>query len=62
MNDIVKIIMKRDGMTEEEAREYVDEVMEEVNDAIASGDYELAEDIFEGDLGLEIDYLLDAMI
>ena len=62
MKDIIKIIMNRDGMTEQEATEYVEEVMEMVNDAIASGDYELAEDIFEGDLGLEIDYLLDSLI
>lgn len=62
MEKIIRILMNRDGYTREEAKEIVEEVMEEVQDAIASGDYTLAEDIFESDLGLEIDYLLIALV
>lgn len=61
MNEIIRILMRRDGYSKEEAKEIVEETMEEVYEAIQSGDYELAEDIFTGDLGLEIDYLLESL-
>lgn len=61
MNDIIRILMKRDGYTKEEAQEIVEETMDMVYDAISTGDYDLAEDIFMSDLGLEIDYLIGAM-
>ena len=62
MNEIIKILMKRDGYTKEEAKEIVEEVMEEVNNAISIGDYSLAEEIFESDLELEPDYLINVML
>lgn len=62
MNEIIRILMTRDGYTKEEAKEIYEEVMEEVYDAISTGDYSLAEDIFESDLGLEPDYLLNVLI
>lgn len=55
MNEIVNILMKRDGMSREEALELLDDVkdmMEEVN-----YDPEECENIFETELGLEPDYI-----
>ena len=48
MSKITRILMNRDGLTEEEAKELV----EECKEAIASGDEYAIEDI----LGLEDDY------
>ena len=62
MKDIIKVLMSRDDMSEAEAREYYGEVMAEVMDYITSGEYDTAEEIIESDFGLEIDYLLDALI
>ena len=55
MEEIVKILMKRDGMSREEALELLEDVkdmMEEV-----SYDPEECENIFETELGLEPDYI-----
>lgn len=57
--EVINILMKRDGMTEQEAKEVADDVREEMLDAIDAGDYSLAEEIFEDDLGLEPDYIMD---
>lgn len=59
MNEIIRILMHRDGLSEAEAKERLEEVKEEINEAIASGDEELVEDIVAGELGLEIDYIFD---
>ena len=61
MEQIIRILMRRDGYTRDEAREIVEETLAEVHEAIGLGDYTLAEDIFTGDLGLEIDYLLETL-
>ena len=58
MEKIIRILMRRDEMTRNEAEELVKDTMREVRDAIEAGDYNLAEDLFMGDLGLEPDYLL----
>lgn len=58
MEKIIRILMRRDEMTRNEAEELVKDTMSEVMDAIEAGDFSLAEDIFEGDLGLEPDYLM----
>ena len=55
MNTIVNILMKRDGMSREEALDLLEDVkgmMEEV-----SYDPEECENIFETELGLEPDYI-----
>lgn len=55
MEEIIKILMKRDGMPREEALELLEDVkdmMEEV-----SYDPEECENIFETELGLEPDYI-----
>lgn len=55
MNKIVKILMGRDGLTEMEAREQVQEVRE----MMAECEYDpiKCEDIIQDELGLEIDYI-----
>lgn len=57
MNEIVSILMNRDGMTKEEALDVISDVKREMEDAIQCGDYLLAEEIFESDLCLEPDYI-----
>lgn len=61
MEQIIRILMNRDGYTREEAKDIVEETFREVYEAISLGDYTLAEDIFTGDLELEIDYLLETL-
>lgn len=61
MERVIKILMRRDEMTREEATELVKDTMREVRDAIEAGDFNLAEDIFTGDLGLEPDYLISML-
>lgn len=57
MERIIKILMQRDDLTRQEAIECLDDVhgmMEECN-----YDPEECEDIFESELGLEPDYIMD---
>lgn len=61
MNRVVKILMERDGYSKEEAIEIVNDCREEMQEAIADGDYDLAEDILACDLGLEPDYIMDIL-
>lgn len=62
MNKIVDILMKRDGLTKDEAEQRVEETREMMNDAVDSGDYEEVEDIMCSELGLEMDYIFDILI
>lgn len=59
---IIAIFMKRDGLSKSEAKSFLDDVLESVEDAIASGDWEDAEDIWMGETGLEIDYLMEVLM
>lgn len=57
-NDLVKLIMQRDGVSENEARIVIDETAREINDAIAhEASYDEVTDILADYLGLEPDYL-----
>lgn len=60
-NHIIRHIMRMENCTPEDAEEILDDVMNEVNIAIQQGDYELAEDIWTGDLGLDLDYMLEVL-
>ena len=60
-NEVLRILMTRDGMSESEAREVIADVREAMDEAIAEGDYFEAEEIFESELGLEPDYIFDIM-
>ena len=59
MNKIVKILMERDGMSQEEAQELLDNLREEAEIYLRNGDDQSVEDILLDDLELESDYLLD---
>ena len=61
MEKIINILMKRDGISFEEARRQCEDTVTEVRMAIASGDYMLAEELMMSDLGLEPDYLMDIL-
>ena len=60
-NEIIEVLMKRDHMTKEEAINHYRYVKEMVNEAVADGDYDTAEDIMYSELGLEMDYIFDIM-
>jgi len=62
MKEIVSILMKRDGMTKEDAVMYYRETMTSVRECIEEGDFDTAEDIFTSEFGLEPDYLLNAIV
>lgn len=51
MNRVVKILMERDGLTESEAKERVDECRAALNDGFT--------DAIQMYLGLEDDYIFD---
>ena len=53
MNEVVRILMDRDGMTEKEAKQYVGECREMIMDG------EDPEDVLQYELGLEPDYIFD---
>lgn len=53
--ELVKVLMRRDGMTQAEAEQRVDEVREILADAEPWD----AEDIIMDELGLEMDYIFD---
>jgi len=53
---IKTIIMRRDGMTSQEADDLIAEACEDFNERIENGDFS-AEDICEEYFGLEPDYL-----
>ena len=54
-NEVIRILMERDGMTREEAKERY----EEVSDILADADPWDVEDILADELGLEMDYIFD---
>jgi len=62
MNEIISVLMRRDNLSKEEAREVVKETMESVRECIEEGDFEAAEDIFTSELGLEPDYLINVIM
>ncbi len=62
MKNIKQILMDRDNMTAEEAEDLICAVREDIQFAAENNDYELAEDIMYGDLGLEMDYIFELLI
>ena len=60
---IIAILMERDELTEEEAREQVEDAAQSINDIMENGgSYEEAEDVLLEDLGLEMDYIFDLLL
>ena len=58
MNNTIKILMERDGMTYEEAKEAYEDTREEMLQSIEDG-YLDADEILADNLGLELDYIFD---
>ena len=59
MNRLVKTLMDRDGVTEEEVLETIAECRDAMLEALESGDFMAAEEIFYDYFGLEPDYMFD---
>ena len=60
--NIISILVKRDGITEAEAREKVMNCQDEIDGVLnMGGGYDQIADIIESWLGLEMDYLLDVL-
>ena len=57
MNNVVSILMKRDGITELQAVSLI----EETKEALLAADPYDAEDIIADYLGLEMDYIFDIL-
>lgn len=64
MDEIIKILMRRDGITENEARNLIEGCREKIQDALANNYlysyyslYDEVSDIIADWLGLEPDYL-----
>ena len=61
MTEFEKVLMKRDGLTEEEAREEKNYAKETIADLVACGYYDEVEDFLIGEYGLEMDYIFDLL-
>lgn len=59
MNKIIKILMDRDGLTYEEAKEMYDNTKAELMDAIDGTSCLSPEEVLLEELGLEMDYVFD---
>lgn len=57
MSSVVSVLMRRDGMTKDEAVRQKNEVREMILDALENEEYDDIEDIMYGELGLEMDYI-----
>lgn len=61
MNRVIKILMDRDDLTEQEAKERVNEVRDMMYECMESGDSFGAEEILMDELMLEPDYIFDIL-
>jgi hypothetical protein len=61
MDSITEVLMRRDGLSEEDAKREVDDFRADIEDSIMSGNLEDIEDALMNDLGLEPDYLMDLL-
>ena len=60
MNDTIRVLMKRDDLSESEATERFNEVTGMILTELEHGtSYSGVEDILASELGLEMDYLFD---
>lgn len=58
METIIEILMKRDGITEKDARAMVEDATSELHDAINGTSCLSPEDVMYEELGLEMDYVI----
>ena len=57
LNETIKVLMRRDKITEAEATELFQETLQEMEEV--GFDYEECQDILQNNLGLEPDYFMD---
>jgi len=57
MERVVRLIMKRDGLSYEDAKTEVSNTVDEMYEALESGDSDQVEEILMDNLGLEPDYI-----
>lgn len=63
MEEIIQILMNRDGLSRSEAKDVVKECRRRLSEeALDTGDYETAVEIIEEELGLEPDYMMVLLI
>lgn len=62
MDSITEVLMRRDGLSEEDAKREVEDFKTDIEDSIMSGNLEDIEDALMNDLGLEPDYLMDILM
>ena len=62
MDSITEVLMRRDGLSEEDAKREVEDFKADIEDSIMSGNLEDIEDALMYDLGLEPDYLMDILL
>ena len=60
-NRVVRILMHRDGLTEKEAVEMVENTASEIYDAIEGTSCVEPEEIMMNEVGLEPDYIFDIL-
>lgn len=58
IEELIKMISRRDSISEEEAREVVQVAAVDMETAFYNGDLGLAEEILKQNLGLEPDYII----
>lgn len=61
MKEIIKILMKRDSISREEAKEQLDMFLEDASEYIQEGDLSGLEELLMDQLGLAPDYLFDIL-
>lgn len=61
MEHITDVLVRRDGVTEDEAEKQVADFRESIDDLIMEGDLCGIEDALMNDFGLEPDYLMDIL-
>lgn len=61
MNRVVEILMKRDGVTEEEAKSMGESCASELADAVYGTSLVEPDEVIMNELGLEPDYLEDIL-
>lgn len=61
MRTIKQILIDRDGISENEAQNIIDEAIDQLHEYLAEGDICSAEDICAEYFGLEPDYLMELM-
>ena len=61
METLKQVLMRRDGLTSQEANEAIQEAHEALRSYLEDGDMEAAENVCEEFFGLEPDYIMDVL-